>query len=785
MRAQIDHVMEGLKSTNSFDSVEDPVSISLEQTPISSSSTEREFISFFGFPGVGKSTQIHDLCRHYKTGPFHLGRFSKQVELSARERLQVNQQRQTGQIITGLSQRFLESTLGRVSKLVVFDGFPRSQDDASLLLEHIKQHGGTLKVVLINFDQGEDATASFLRQISRHIEKEGSFSPEGELERYMSKIERTVNNDLLALQRLIDSGVNLQVIRAGNCSIGAVNAAVHTALGDSFSKVTWQQDSLSQIEDCLGEAKIKQASASCGLLYRSFFNDQFGSPRLPIDLHVGVASQEEATRLQDIFRQRYPGIRFKARPLSVLLNKQTGMEVDSLPEIAQRYSPYVWLQGGILLEEGQRKLIATTQCLHDLRSGVLRIDEGLLKSLDSGIQAEVIESGLKRAKRILDEYPALKLEGVLKTAFEREFCGKESKAAPKRFIEGVQAQKLTEEAESCVKGKTYWGTGLTVDEIAPARRVQSLLKSLPKFTEPIPIPLECELPGILGELQSSKLQFKDSLGAVDASSKAEYQKVHQPPKGFSNWIEYLALHATDDQWGEWLINQTKSKNPFCGQDPWLAKILHLDLEAEVTGQLSRSAKNLTGEQKQTHQGTPLYLHLLWTGILVKTEPVCAKLREHEFDEDTICQIRAGIRTGAICHDLGKILDDASIGTPGVHQVLGQKIWDGIKPEWLSGTGADVGRWCVGHHDLLGRLARGLSEKEKGDTDNPNARPDYRGAYAPSACREALKELKLPAEIAVLLARDIWRADVGSVQSLRWLLPAAQELADLIYKPSIL
>lgn len=87
------------------------------------------------------------------------------------------------------------------------------------------------------------------------------------------------------------------------------------------------------------------------------------------------------------------------------------------------------------------------------------------------------------------------------------------------------------------------------------------------------------------------------------------------------------------------------------------------------------------------------------------------------------------------------------------------------------------------HDVFGRVSRGLCEKEDtkiGNSDfDVTARPSYTGALDPQIARDEIAKLGLPFETSVAMVKAVWSADVGSVASLRWILPVADKIEDLI------
>ncbi|MDO8649170.1 MAG: hypothetical protein Q7R81_05305 [Candidatus Peregrinibacteria bacterium] len=755
--------------------IQKPLSVSQ-----SSDATRRQVIAVLGFPGVGKSTQILDLCRHFKTRPFHYPRFTRDLSLSEYERSRVEGQRQKGELITGYREQFLDAAFAVKNDRIILDGFPRSVEDTDALLNRVRQSESDLRVIYCSFTRGHEVMDSLERQLVRHQERNHGNLPEKvEVQRYIKKLERTVQHDLRALLTLQQNSTHISALNVADHSPSHVNAAIHDALETDLSSLPWLETSLAQVEECLSMAHIKSAIASCGLFYKPFFNDKYGPPSLPIDIHVGVETKKDSVALAQIFRSTFPGIRLKARCLPQLFQKMHHTPPSTQLVEVQTTGPYVWMQGGILLENGSRKLVASSQCLADLRAGVLRVDEPFLSTLDANLQEELLNLACVRAWKLLEAYPALRLEGALKNKFTGH-------AIPKRYLQGSSmVQALSKEAEHRHGGKLHWQKGILPEESERAQKARSILLGLSKKGEPMPIPPEVRLPGVLGDLQDRKLKYKDASDSSDSIPETHTAMI-PPPEGYASWFAYMACEATDEQWREWLINQIKSKKPFCGSDPFIQKVMYLDFLDEIQEELHRNPMNSEGNQKLTHQGVPLQRHMIWSAICLETEPTCAKLQaEENINEQHICDVRSGMRVGMLVHDIGKLLDDSSIETPGVHQELGAKVWLKICPQWMHNRASAVTQWCIKYHDLPGRLARGLIEKEE-NTDDVGAVPSYKGAYDPSACREALATLsELPKAAHMIFCRDVWRADVGSVPSLRYLLPAADSLIAVIQsKPSL-
>lgn len=96
-----------------------------------------------------------------------------------------------------------------------------------------------------------------------------------------------------------------------------------------------------------------------------------------------------------------------------------------------------------------------------------------------------------------------------------------------------------------------------------------------------------------------------------------------------------------------------------------------------------------------------------------------------------------------------------------------------------------------NHNLIGRLCRGISEKveqirefhansDTGAMDiDVNAQPSYVLAVDGIYVREKLLECPLPKNLAMCLLKAVYRADMGSVAALRWILPVVELVENLV------
>jgi hypothetical protein len=132
------------------------------------------------------------------------------------------------------------------------------------------------------------------------------------------------------------------------------------------------------------------------------------------------------------------------------------------------------------------------------------------------------------------------------------------------------------------------------------------------------------------------------------------------------------------------------------------------------------------------------------------------------------------------HDTGKLINAHQ---PRRHSKISGRLWLKHKPDWFPEGKTALVKWMVETHDLFGAFGRGITEKrghEVGDYDlNLELATSYFGGLDSQAVRIKLRESGLPFAMAVEINKEIWMADIGSIASLRWLLPVAEMVARLI------
>ena len=222
----------------------------------------------------------------------------------------------------------------------------------------------------------------------------------------------------------------------------------------------------------------------------------------------------------------------------------------------------------------------------------------------------------------------------------------------------------------------------------------------------------------------SELPWLERIRAWHASSTPTIDAVPVPPRDALPSGDPWA--APDGEFREWLIDQTVSRCPRTPRDSYL----------------ERALREQRGDQKPTHGGWETYQHAIMATLVLDT----AGLDPAD---------RRAARVAAVLHDIGK---GHNVWTPGAHALIGAKAWHRLRPPWLRDDEARVVTFLIRTHDMLGLMDRGIVNE------------NYRGALAPAEIRAELDLLGRDRVSALRLMSAIYRADVGSVAALRWLLP---------------
>lgn len=192
--------------------------------------------------------------------------------------------------------------------------------------------------------------------------------------------------------------------------------------------------------------------------------------------------------------------------------------------------------------------------------------------------------------------------------------------------------------------------------------------------------------------------------------------------------------APDDSFREWLLAQTYGTHGDVELDPWLHDVLGAQ---EV-------------EQKPTHLGWRVDRHALTTALLLDTEGLPTS-------------DRPWLRAAALLHDIGKLRD---VWTLGAHAAIGARYWPAVRPPFLTDQDDSLVTALIRAHDMHGIVDRFARD------------PGGRGVSPARWCSQ-LAAFGRPHGEAVSLVTRLYVADVGSVSTLRWLLPLTPLLEEFL------
>lgn len=469
------------------------------------------------------------------------------------------------------------------------------------------------------------------------------------------------------------------------------------------------------------------------LFYGPFWNKKFGPPQEASLKEIFIYKSSKIEKIKNLFIKENQQLRW------VFHMSEQGYSTETANTSMNFLVPRVRFKN-----EKLEFLGLTQSIVSDLYNGVIDINESVLRSIEDA--PTNFQELFLQITKILESYPALKLKKNLDMVYAKYY----KKHIPTIiYTEWEEIQNEVWKHES--GGNQKWNsTGFTSKEIKLANEIYEFYRSASKVSISPPTPIRSKLPIILEESRQKN---------------AESKKINMP-HGYYSWLDYITKEASDAEFREWFFDQINNPNPIGGMDN------NLDYIIQYT-------KNKS--QKSTHFGFGLHKHIEEATLQLSTDPLFLSLKKKGISIDEIKKIRQLMRIAMLYHDIGKTLN---IFTPGAHEGVGAKLWLKMKPTWISEE-KDINfvAWLIKTHDIFGRLARGLTEKKDfilGDLNfDVTALPSYKGSLDPQSVRNELIKSNLPLPIATIIHKSIWVADIGSVASLRWVLPIADKLEELI------
>jgi adenylate kinase family enzyme len=710
-----------------------------------------------GISGAGKSVHCEVIGRFLCAPVYHLGSFCRTADLTPELREEHERLRSRGALLTGVTERFLATIANDPCGRAVIDGFPRSTEQAAALREQARRRSWNITIVHLGFPRQEEAHDSLERQLRRFEQSAGRSPTDEELQRIHEKIRRYARLELSAVRLLEETGVHVAHVPASGKTFAQVSEDVFGSLHLGSDELRWDLPRLGIVLDGMRRSGIEEAFVVSGLFYRPFWDERFGPPQLSVDVDVTCRTREEVARLGKVLRAEFPEIRWATASYMEAAERNFRVhEPDFLKGRAR--NPLRWRQGGILLKGQEFRIVATPEALCDLRSGTLRIDEALFDQLPGERRREVLVEARARAGKALDDYPLLRIEGILADVMQSN---------PKNVARKGGFHRCEREEG----GVSRWQTGLLPGEMPAAHRLRALMRGLTPSVSPVPIPPRTRLLGVIGRLQELKEHSPDAPELVQSV---------EPPCGYQTWFHFIACRGTDGQFREWLLNQARSRTPLGGADPFVQSILKQEFLPSSERIRLASRGWAVGTQRSTHQGILLPKHHLWSALCLETDDLASPKVSSGVRTDDLRDIRVGIRIGTLCHDVGKVLGPEVTLGAGFHENAGVGVWRRfLRPDWVSDKISAIVCWCIQNHSLLGRLNRAIDEKIDGVDADVDALPSYPGAVDPSFIRSQLARLPLSFELALAACCALQKADIASIPTIRYLLPVVEVCTDVV------
>ncbi len=728
----------------------------------------KKVISFVGLPGAGKTTQIGEIQNATGAETFHLAKIAGVLHLERTENKEevqqlFDQKKRKGELLDGLDELYLSEVTKDSGSYAILDGFPRSVQQAEKLFETADREQWDVQVIHLTFPEGKEVEESFKRQTERAKKTK---SQDDQL-RFFGKITRAISQDMSAIQAVRRIGSKISELDCTK-SPEEITAEIRKELGLDFESLPWEREVL-EVGETVSQQTGVELYFGAGTLYRPFWNGKFGPHQESTDKDVFVYDQKDIAKVREALEAEAPHIRWAVHSRVEESEKHFGKKPESL-EDGILNAPINFRRGGVRMQDGKLEVLLAPKIEADLRNGIIRLEDDILQSIPEEQRDEYISGALSRIRKSIEEYPGLRLEGRLAELYAAKY-GEHKPASILTTWEEMQEEVWEQEHG----GKSVWRAELFTDkERAAAEDIRDFYRTADKKASPPPRPKKSALPGILEGVRLAKEKAEKGVALTEEERLTLAEKI-QPPEGFRSWLEYATLEANDATFREWFLNQVRSRNPIGGRDAELRDILEFAKNEE-----NKKITDDDAEQKVTHMGFRLHKHLEETALQLETDHLAEFLEKNGLNPEEAKHFRQQMRMAMICHDLGKLLN---VNTPGSHEGIGAKMWLKLKPSWVSEDDTKIISWMIRSHDLFGRLARGITEKEGVKLTDPDfdvtAMTTYKGALDPEAVRSELEKSGLPPRVALAIHTAIWKADVSSVSSLRWILPVAEKLEAMI------
>ena len=502
-----------------------------------------------------------------------------------------------------------------------------------------------------------------------------------------------------------------------------VRADIRCALQIDPAALLWHQPTLEVLEAVAGTLGI-EAYLAGGSFYRPFWNDRFGPMQLPTDADVAVSHEWEVAPLLDALTRVAPRERWSVLCPSSRLAAQLGIEADGVVA-AKALSAFMHRAGLVRRYRGEVELVMPPEAEGALWNGVVKLNPALLERLSVDQRSTWLARHGGRLPGVLARYPGLTVDAAT-----------------------AQLLEMPRVASSTV------GAGFTA--LKAHVLAQPLSRARPRARR--------RLSAAEHDIASNIVAFHRESGRQSAPPPRP-RKPLRPLEPAS--LVSIARDADDDTFGAWLLDQQRHE-PLGGHDP--------DVRSVMTLELSPSGKPLHRELSAMHQGWTLDRHLLESALQLETDALVAAAQAPE--------LRLCMRVAMLYHDIGKVFGER----PTRHPRMSARMFAKHRPMSFPEHLIPITQWMIRSHDVFGVFTRALTDKVgrgAGDYEVDLAEPSsYYGALDAQAARAKLEGSSRPFAEALAIAKALWRADVGAIASLRWLLPVADLVEQLLLLPVV-
>ena len=679
-------------------------------------SAARCIITLDGIPGAGKSTTQKWLQPALGAAYFSMARFAESRGVSADDRRA--HQLQTG-MAHPVDEEFLATLASCDRAFIVLEKFPRSVIEATSMLEAAHRHGWRFEVLHLELP-GDCVALSTQRQIDRGPRHGRMPEPEYAQHRALVHLARaTSGRETLRAHGVPIHDFDMTLPPEEN------EAAIRRALGLDFASLPWHLPPLRILERVAKRLGVDEAWVTSGSLYRPFWNGRFGPAQLPTDVDVAVNHEREVEPLLAALDREAPLERWSVLCPSTRLREKYGLETSSAAE-AKRYATFRHRSGLVRLHDGAVQVKLSEGVEACLRNGMVSLNSALLEAVTAAQREEVLQRETHHLPRALSDYPGLTIEPATSKLLVGSKHWREH--APKKVGWGFRVLKAEVQLLRRGAPSPRCRRALDTEELEVAREILSFHQRSELSPQPPPLPSKTTVPNGLTTLES------------------------------------LARTADDAVFAEWFLDQVHHHRPAGGADPYLRAMLNFTLFEGALRKLSR-------EQSAHHQGWPLELHLAQSVLQLKTDALIARL-SGDHDRQWLLDLRLCMRLAMLFHDTGKLVKEQ----PGRHAKISAKLFSRFKPAWFPARLVKLTQWLIRTHDLFGAFCQGLTDKSGHAAADYavelSKATSYAGALDSQATRQALLAGGLPLQEAAAINKELWLADVGSISTLRWLLPVA-------------